>query len=119
MRHNSFRPWIEREDLRLEQLRLDGHSARVIARLMGRSVSSIESRVKALGLPMLRRLGVYLELLSGPHSIEQVARKLSVSRDAVWAARRRLRAAGFRPVEPVRRRYWLERKRDNGKFARE
>jgi DNA-directed RNA polymerase specialized sigma24 family protein len=74
---------------------MDGLSTSAIADALGRSLPSVKCRLSAERIFKPRARLVWLDLLSGPHTIRGVAAALGVSYGTVKQTKRRLRRAGF------------------------
>ncbi len=95
-RAHTWRHWTRREELRLEQLRLEGKTAGELATLLGRTERAIKNRVDQLkiprGWPVLEH---WLQVCGGPHSSCSAAEQLNVKPKTVREYKCRLRKMGF------------------------
>lgn len=91
----TWRSWTVKEDRRLEALRMEGIAVAEIARLLDRTVPSVSSRLKGLGVTRPSVLGRYLKFVSLPHTTAEVAKRLGVTPHAIHNAKGRLRGMGI------------------------
>lgn len=102
-RQRSVREWSRADDDTAESMAMAGKSSAEIAAVLGRTVHAVWDRMSRLEIRSVRAGHMaWREALWDGRPTAEVAKKLGVTRGAVYSARWRLRTAGFdipRPME--------------------
>ena len=90
----TWRTWTQKEDYRLEELRMQGATAQEIATALNRTVPSVKNRVNQKRVSLAkRRFDKWLSVLHLP--LKEAARIMGTTVWAVKQKKRKLRRAGF------------------------